>query len=279
MQFNSNTKEKNMKIKHLVAVLTAVILVAGFSAPTAAGTLDDIVKGGELRVGVQSDVAPMAFVDKNGAHTGAMIDFAGDMAKRMGVRLKLLQFDWKDMIPALLSGKVDILAADMTATLQRALKVAFTDPWYYSQLCVFTKTAIIAPYETLADVDRRGVTVGVLQGSTGETMARKILKNASVKPFRSDRMIIDALLKGGIDAGINDELAVLTALPNYPPNSVRLLKKRLGSRAPLCFAVRPESDHLWKWVNLYFRTVRLDGTYDRIIGYWVKSGQWVRDHR
>ncbi len=238
-----------MKTIHVVVVLIAVALTAGLStAATAAtaGSLADIVERGELRVAVQSGAAPMAFVDKKGEHTGAMVDFGKDMAKRMGVKLKILKFDWKDLIPALLSGKADILAADMTATLERALKVTFTDPWYYSQLCIFTKTNILAPYETLADVDRRGVTVGVLQGSTGESMAQKILKNAQIRSLKGDRMIIQALLDGQIDAGINDDLAVLTALPDYPPNSVRLLDKRLGSRAPLCFAVRQESVNLWQ---------------------------------
>jgi len=269
-----------MKTKHVVIILMAAILVTGLSAAATAGTLADIVKRGELRVAVQSGAAPMAFVDKNGEHTGAMIDFVKDMAKRMGVKLKVLDFDWDGLIPALLSGKADILAADMTSTLKRALKVTFTDPWYYSQLCIFTKTSVIAPYETLADVDKRGVTVGVLMGSTGETMARKILKNAKIKSYKGGgRMIINALLAGHIDAGINDDMAVLTALPDYPPNSVRLLDKRLGSKAPLCFAVRQESVNLWQWANLYFKTARLDGTYHRVIRYWVETTEWARDHK
>ena len=60
-----------MKTRHVVVVLMAAILVAGLSAAATAGTLADIVKRGELRVAVQSGAAPMAFVDKNGEHTGA----------------------------------------------------------------------------------------------------------------------------------------------------------------------------------------------------------------
>ncbi len=267
-----------MRTRHLVAVLMALVLMVGFSTAATAGTLTDIVKRGELRVAVQSGAAPMAFVDKNGKHTGAMVAFVEDMAKRMGVKLKILDFDWDGLIPALLSGKADMLAADMTPTLKRALKITFVDPWYYDQLCIFTKSD--APYKTLADIDKKDVTVGVLLGSTGETMAKKILKNAKIKSYKGGgRMVINALLAGHVDAGVNDDMAVLTALPDYPANSVRLLDKRLGSKAPLSFAVRHESVNLWQWANLYFNTVRLDGTYDRIIHYWVESTEWAKDHK
>ena len=95
----------------ILAVLLAVMLVAAGTA--MAGTLTDIVKRGELRVAVQSGAAPYAFVDKNGDPAGSMVDFAQDMADRMGVKLKILDFDWDGLIPALLSGKADILAAEI----------------------------------------------------------------------------------------------------------------------------------------------------------------------
>ena len=120
-----------MKIKGLVIVFLALAWTVGMVGTASAGTLADIVKRGELRVAVQSGAAPYAFVDKNGNHAGSMVDFAREMAKRMGVELKILDFDWDGLIPALLSGKADILAADMTPTLKRALKITFCDPWYY----------------------------------------------------------------------------------------------------------------------------------------------------
>lgn len=268
-----------MKTKRLVVVLMALILAVGFSTTAMAGTLTDIVKRGELRVAVQSGAAPFAFVDKTGKHTGSMVEFVREMAKRMGVKLKVLNFDWDGLIPALLSGKADILAADMTPTLKRALKITFCDPWYYVQPCVFTKTG--ASYKTLADVNKPDVTVGVLLGSTGETIAKKFLPKAKLKSYKGGgRMIVNALIAGHVDAGVNDDLAVLTVLPDFPPNSIRLLDKRLGhGKDPLAFAVRQESVNLWQWVNLYFKTIRSDGTYDANVKYWMESTDWKKDHQ
>ncbi|MCG8639847.1 MAG: ABC transporter substrate-binding protein [Desulfobacterales bacterium] len=267
-----------MNQRKRLAFALALVMTVCFSGISFAGTLSEIVKRGELRVAVQSGAAPYAFINKNGEHAGSMIDFTKGMADAMGVKLKVLDFDWDGLIPALLSGKADILAADMTPTLKRALKISFTDPWIEVQPCIFTSTK--KDYQTLEDVNKPDVTVGVLLGSTGETIAKQYLPNAKIKSYKGGgRMIIQALIAGHVDAGVNDDLAVLTVLPDFPPNSVRLLDKRLGQgKDPLAFGVRHESVNLWQWINLYFSKVRSDGTYDKNITYWLKGTEWKKDH-
>lgn len=267
-----------MKQRKLVSVVLALVLSVVLAGSCFAGTLGEIAKHGELRVAVQSGAAPLAFVDKNGEHVGSMIDFTKGMADAMGVKLKILDYDWDGLIPALLSGKADILAADMTPTLKRAMKISFTDPWIYVQPCIFTKVG--ASYKTLEEVNKPDVTVGVLLGSTGEVIAKKYLPNAKFKSYKGGgRMIIQALLSGKIDAGVNDDLAVNIALPDYPPNSIRLLDKRLGQgKDPLAFAVRQDSVDLWQWINLYLKTIHSNGDYDKNIAYWVESLDWKSEH-
>ena len=264
-----------MMKKILAVVLTVLMLTAGTAL---ANTLSDIVQRGELRVAVQSGAAPYAFVDKNGEHAGSMVDFAKDMADRMGVKLTLLDFDWDGLIPALLSGKADILAADMTPTLKRSLKITFCDPWYYVQPCVFTRTD--ATFMKPEDANKPDVTVGVLLGSTGETIAKKYLPNAKIKTYKGGgRMIVQALIAGHVDVGVNDDLAVLTVLPDFPPKSVRVLPRRLGEgKDPLAFGVRQESVNLWQWINLYFKFAHNDGSYDKNVKYWLESTDWKKDH-
>jgi polar amino acid transport system substrate-binding protein len=78
-------------------------------------------------------------------------------------------------------------------------------------------------------VNKPDVTVGVLLGSTGETIAKKYLPNAKIKTYKGGgRMIVQALLAGHVDAGVNDDLAVLTVLPDFPPKSVRVLDQAPG---------------------------------------------------
>ncbi len=265
-------------LKRKWTILLVGIFFLTFAGTAWSGVLSDIVDRGELRVAVQSGAAPYAFMNKEGKATGAMVEIAREMANRMGVKLKVLDYDWDGLIPAILSGKADILAADMTPTLKRALKLTFCDPWYYVQPAAFTKAD--AAFKTLEDINKPEVTVGVLLGSTGENTAKKFLPNAKIKSYKGGgRMIVQAIIAGHVDAGVNDDLAVLTVLPDFPPNSIRLLDKRLGEgKDPLAFAVQPGAVNLWQWTNLFFENIRADGFYKEQMRYWMESTDWKKDN-
>lgn len=266
-----------MKQKKFMTLVITLFLTVLLSGVCFAGALAEIVKRGELRVAVQSGAAPYAFFDKHGKQTGSMIDFSQGMADAMGVKLKVLDYDWDGLITAVLSGKADVLAADMTSTLQRALKISFTDPWLYVQPAVFTSAK--TSYKTPEDVNNSDVTVGVLLGSTGETITKKYLPNAKIKSYKGGiRVVVQALLAGHIDAGVADDLGMYTVLPDFPKNSINILDKRLGGKDPLCFAVHPDSVNLWQWINLYFSTIRANGDYDKNISYWLEGTDWKKDH-
>ncbi len=112
-----------MKAWQKLSITTAAILALclGVQSAALADVVEDIVKRGELRVAVQTQGPPVSFVDKNGARTGFAIEVVKMMAKDMGVKLKLLDYDWKGLIPAVRSGKADFLAADMTPNAKRTL--------------------------------------------------------------------------------------------------------------------------------------------------------------
>jgi polar amino acid transport system substrate-binding protein len=266
-------KRRNVMV--LVCMLS-LLLVCGLTRIAAADTLDEIVKRGELRVAVQTQGAPFSFMDKNGERTGSSVEFCRLMAKEMGVKIKFLDFDWDGLLPALLSGKADLLAADMTATLARAMKVSFTEPFYSSPMVIFTKKG--SAFKTLADCNRPEVKVGVLLGSTGETDAKRFLAKAELKSYKGGGpMLINALLAGHVDIGVNDESSIIGQLENFPPDTIEILPLALSTQ-PLAFAVRPEDTHLLQWINLFFKWIHEDGRYDENINYWVKSLNWKKDH-
>ena len=60
-----------------------------------ADVVEDIIKRGELRVAVQTQGPPVSFIDKNGKRTGFAMEVIEMMAKDMGVKLKVLDYDWE----------------------------------------------------------------------------------------------------------------------------------------------------------------------------------------
>jgi len=265
-----------MKKLNVFTVMVTLAVLFGFLTIASAGTLEEIAQRGELRIAVQTQGAPFSFVDRKGERTGSSVKLCELIAKEMGVKLKFLNYDWDGLIPALLSKKADMLAADMTPTLKRAMKIAFTDPYMYTGSVVFVKQN--SPIKTLEDVKKAGTKIAVLLGSTGENDAKKAFPEAKLKTYKGGGpLLINAVLAGHTDAGVNDGSAVRGQAASFPPNSVRILEGQL-SKSPLAFAVRYDSPDLLSWLNLFFLHISLDGRLDDNLNYWVNSLDWKKDH-
>jgi polar amino acid transport system substrate-binding protein len=256
--------------------VVAFLMVVGFSSMAVAGTLEEIAQRGELRVACQTQGPPFSFIDKNGKRTGSSIELCELLAKDMGVKVTFLDFDWDGLIPALLSKKADILAADMTPTIKRAMKIGFTKPFMFTGSVAFVKAD--SPIKTIDDAKKAGLKAAVLLGSTGETDAKNSFPKAELKSYKGGGpLLIDAVLQGQADFGVNDSSAVIGQMANFPPNSIRVLPDLL-SKLPLAFAVRYDSMDLLELMNLFFLNTGLDGRLEQNLNYWVNSLDWKKDH-
>lgn len=265
-----------MIIFRLTPRLLLVFLIINLHGYCYAGTLDDIAQRGELIVAVQTQGPPFSFMDKKGERAGSCIELCTMMAQEMGVKITFLNFDWDGLIPALLSKKADLLAADMTPTLKRAMKIGFSTPFMFTQTVVFTKQS--SPIKTLEEGKKPGVKIAVLLGSAGETEAKKVFPQAEIKTYKGGGpLLIDAVLKGHADLGVNDGSAVKGQAANFPPGSIRLLPEPL-SQEPLAFGVRYDSLDLLQWINLFFLQTSRDGRLNQNLQYWIESEDWKKDH-
>ena len=128
-------------MKRFLSSLALVTLIAFFTiggpALAQADVVKEIMMRGEMVVGVQTQGPPISFIDKNGKRTGLAVEMLRMLAEEMGVKLVLKEYEWKGLIPALLSKKVDFLGADMTPTIKRSTRLNFTDPYIFSDAVAF----------------------------------------------------------------------------------------------------------------------------------------------
>ncbi len=96
------------------------------AAPTVSAGWGRIVRRGVLRVIVQ-DQAPAFLPRGSGAWIQSDEDLARAFARRFHLKVELVPvLDFADLIPALVSGKGDVIAADLTVTPERQKRVTFT---------------------------------------------------------------------------------------------------------------------------------------------------------
>ena len=85
---------------------------------------------GVLRLGTAAVTEPFAFVDGSGEVVGFDVELARHVARRLGKPLEVVNMDFGGLIPALIAGKVDMIAACITITEERARRVLFSEPYY-----------------------------------------------------------------------------------------------------------------------------------------------------
>lgn len=119
------------------------------SAAEADGALQEIKDSGKLVVGTCADYPPYEWhLVQDGADKiiGFDIDIAQAIADELGVELEVQDMDFDGLIPALSTGKIDMIIADMNPTEERKQSVDFTDI-YYTQ-----KDALVIKSEDAKDI-------------------------------------------------------------------------------------------------------------------------------
>jgi polar amino acid transport system substrate-binding protein len=266
-----------MKLSNsLPALLLACAGFLGVAATAHASTLEDILKRGELRIAVQTQGPPFSMIDKNGARTGSSVELAKLMAQEMGVKVVFLDLDWDGLLPALISGKADLLAADMTPTLARATKVAFTKPFIYIGPVVAAKEG--SKFTSTNACKAPGTKIAVLFGSTGEKLAKTVFPKGEIKSYKGGgTLLLDAVKNGQADCLLNDSSAVAGQAAGYPKGTFKVMPELLA-KEPLAYATRYDSLDLLTWINLFIDQTTLDGRLQQNLDYWVNTPKWKEEH-
>ncbi len=264
-------------MKHCLAVfLLALGLV--FSLPSQGYSADresvveKVVRRGTLRVGFSSFV-PWAMQDKEGRYIGFEIDVAERLARDLGVKLQLVPTNWDGIIPALLSGKFDVIIGSMSITPQRLLSVNFTIPYDHAYVDLTLNREKSAAINKLEDLNAEGVTIAVRTGTTAAAAAAKLFPKANLRMFNDEAPAVEEVLSGRAHAFVSS--APLPAMETLKHGDTLVQKFETGlAMQPVAFAV-PKGD--FDTLNVFDGWIRLveeEGWLQERRNYWFKSDAW-----
>ncbi|MDB5590034.1 transporter substrate-binding domain-containing protein [Enterovirga sp.] len=181
--------------------LAASALALAAALPAAADVLDTIKQRGTLIVGTKADYKPFGFRDPSGAIVGIEPDLAGDLAKRLGVKLELVPVVSANRIEFLNQGKIDVIIATLSDTAERRKVVQGIDPPYYSDFVnvLVAKKANITSWEQL-----KGKPVC---GTTGAWYNRDVARNygPEIVAFDGSEKPLFALKQGNCVGYVYDQ--------------------------------------------------------------------------
>lgn len=257
----------------LFALLMSLPLAAADAALWERSTLAEILKRGELRVGLEAGYMPFEMRDRKGNIVGFDVDLARLMAKTMGVKLTLVNTQWDGIIPALLTDKFDILMSGMTITPERNLQVNFSEPYIYigqSVLLHRKRAETITDHSQLNDPQ---YTVATKLGTTGEIATKRFLPKARIKTFETE---VDAAMEvrsGRADAFVYDLPYNLVYAAQFPDALVHLNEP--FTREALGWAIRKGDPDFLNWLNHFLRQIKDDGVYEALHRKWFENTAWL----
>lgn len=174
----------------------AIALGGLLPGQATAQTVADIKRKGKVVIGIQGDNPPWGFVTARGEQEGYDADVGRLFGKELGVPVEFFPAAVANRIPALLTGRVDILFATMGMYPDRAKAIQFSKPYAANDIILVAPKALMV--RTEADMANR--TIGVPRASAQDTAVTKAAPpSATIRRFDDDAATIQALLSGQVE--------------------------------------------------------------------------------
>jgi polar amino acid transport system substrate-binding protein len=263
----------------LVCVIMVITVLPGLGIADSArkeliedSLLEQIIKRGVIRVGMSTFV-PWAMRDKEGNLIGFEVDVANRLAKDMGVSIEFIPTKWSGIIPALLTGKFDVVIGGMGIRPDRNLKVNFTIPYDYSGQSIMAHKVLAKDFKSLSDFNSSEVTISARIGTTAAAAAQKFMPKAQMKLFDDESQAVQELLNGRVHAMVASEpLPAFQVIKN--PDTLFLPLEDTFTREPNGFAIRKSDLDTLNYFDNWIRFVEAEGWLQERKAYWFGTRDW-----
>lgn len=200
-----------------------------------------------LIVGMELSYPPFETIDKKGQPAGMSVDLALALGKYLNREIVIENIPFIGLLPALKTGKINVIISSISSTIEREAAIDFTDPYLVTGLCLLISQK--SNLQNADEMDQPGRVIVVKQGTTGELYASQHLKNAAVLILNKESSCVLEVVQGKADAFIYDQFSVFT---NWQKN----LKTTRANLEPFkkeywAIGIRKGDDILKKQINTF----------------------------
>jgi polar amino acid transport system substrate-binding protein len=201
--------------------LLLIILILLFTGCTSTSPPEDlrVTTKKVYVVGIDAEYPPFSYMDSNGEVTGFDVESMKWIANRNGFEVRFQPTTWDEIIPALETGKIDLIYSGMSITPEREEMVNFSIPYLkVNQSVVIRQTNNY----TLDDCSSGKLVIGAQSGTTGAFWVIKNLIDPGKMPvdnltlYDNFPLVVTGLATGQIDAAIYDRPAMRDAIADKP---------------------------------------------------------------
>jgi polar amino acid transport system substrate-binding protein len=244
------------------------------ASATASPVIDRILQRGELVVGMTGNMPPLNMTTKEGELIGYEVDLAKNMAAAMGVRAKMEIMPFAELLPALQSGKIDLILSNMTITPGRNLKVAFIGPYFTSGKAFMTKIKTIAMADEPEDINAKNTRLVALKGSTSQAFVEKAIPDATLFTADDYDEAVKMVLEDKVHAMVADYPICVVSVFRYPDQGLLSVVTTL-TYEPIGVGVPAGDPLLVNWVENFMGISEKVGLFEELKRKWLLKADWL----
>lgn len=264
------TDMKDLK-KGLLVVAGLALLTIGLAGCSSSSdnSVKNIKDKGTLVMGTSADYAPFEFpIVKNGKKTitGYDVFIAQQIAKDMGVKLKITNTEFPSLITDLKNKKVDIVLAGMVSTDERKKQVSFSDSYYKVENVLLVNKADENKFNSISDL--KGLQIGAQQSTVQEKIATKQMKVATLVTEANANSLTTELTQGKLAGVVLENEIADNYVKQYPEKYAIAKQVKLStpeSQQHINIAVRKGDKKLLKQVNKSVKELKSNGKMDTFL--------------
>ena len=244
-------------MKKLIALLVALMMLGTVAAATA----------DTLTMGTNASFPPYEFYE-NEKIVGIDAEIAAAIAEKLGMELKIEDMEFKAIIPAVTTGKIDFGMAGMTVTEERLQSVNFSETYATGIQAIIVKEG--SEIKSVDDLYAEGATwkVGVQDATTGDIYCTDDFGEDRVSKFPVGADAVEALKTGKVDCVIIDnEPAKAYVAAN---DGLTILDSQYAVE-DYAIAVALENTELLEKINGALKELIDDGTVKGIVEKYIPA--------
>ena len=258
-----------MGFRKMIGAAVASVLMFGLLTPGAAFSADKAVdrvkKAGKILVAIDATYPPMESEGPDGKPVGFDIDFANELAKRLGIKAEFIVMNWDGILAGLNSKRYDVIISSMNITAERKNQVDFVEYVQMSQLYIAKTGTVISK-----EADLAGKVIAVQADTTSFEYAESLAKKGvAVKAVKAFKLATDAF--AAVKAGQAEVIVVDEPVGKYyakQDSKTFQLSGRAMAPEPVGIAIRKADKDLHEAVTKAVEEMRQDGTLKKISITW-----------
>jgi ABC-type amino acid transport substrate-binding protein len=200
-------------------------------------------------------------VDEKGNLSGLDIEVIREIGKRLGYELKIDDMEFAAVIPAVMSGKYDVLSSTMTITESRKKKVDFSIPYHSGSTSSIGVQSNDNTIKGLSDL--KGKTVSTIAGSMQSELLEK-LGGVNIVEYATTTDSLIALYTGKSDASLTPTASLLTFIKDRGNGKIKAVEGEITNEG-IALAVKKGNKKLLVELNKALTSMKKDGTLDNMV--------------